>query len=94
LVLSLGTVYRNLEILVADGEVAEVSSAVGATRYDGNIKPHHHFSCDRCGRIFDIDLRGPRGMTRRLASEYGYQATRLQISFFGECPACAEGVAL
>jgi Fe2+ or Zn2+ uptake regulation protein len=88
--LSLGTVYRNLEILVADGQVDEVPSAVGATRYDGNVSPHHHFNCDQCGQIFDVDLREPPGLTRRLEDEHGLQASRLRISFSGDCPACAE----
>lgn len=88
--LSLGTVYRNLEILVADGVVDEVPSAVGATRYDGNVLPHHHFNCDLCGQIFDVDLPEPRGLARRLESEHGFRATRLRISFSGACPTCAE----
>ncbi len=87
--LSLGTVYRNLEILVADGLVDEVPSALGATRYDGNVSSHHHFNCDRCGEIFDVDLRESRGLTLRLEREHGLRATRLRISFFGDCPACA-----
>ena len=91
--LSLGTVYRNLEILVADGVVDEVPSAVGATRYDGNVLPHHHFNCDQCGQIFDVDLRELRklrGLTRRLEDEHGLHATRLRISFYGDCPACTK----
>jgi Fur family peroxide stress response transcriptional regulator len=39
--LSLGTVYRNLEILVAEGEIDEVPCSIGAARYDGNVEPHH-----------------------------------------------------
>jgi Fe2+ or Zn2+ uptake regulation protein len=88
--LSLGTVYRNLEILVADGLVDEVPSAFGATRYDGNVSPHHHFNCDQCGQIFDVDLREPPGLRRRLEDEHGLRASRLRISFAGDCPACTE----
>lgn len=88
--LSLGTVYRNLEILVAGGEIDEVPSTVGATRYDGNVLPHHHFNCERCGRILDVDLPVPRGLTRRLADDHGLQSTRTRISFFGLCSVCAE----
>lgn len=86
--LSLGTVYRNLEVLVADGEIDEVPCGVGAARYDGNVEPHHHFNCERCGRILDIALPSPRSMTRRLESEYGLVSKRVRMSFFGRCPEC------
>jgi Fe2+ or Zn2+ uptake regulation protein len=89
--LSLGTVYRNLEVLVADGDVDEVPSSLGATRYDGNVEPHHHFNCEKCGRILDVDLPMPRSLTRRLARERGLRASRVRIAFFGLCAVCAEG---
>jgi Fe2+ or Zn2+ uptake regulation protein len=87
--LSLGTVYRNLEVLVAEGEIDEVPSALGATRYDGNVRPHHHFHCERCGRIVDLALPVPRGLTRRIEREHGLLASRVRISCFGLCATCA-----
>lgn len=86
--LSLGTVYRNLEVLVAEGAIDEVPCATGAARYDGNIEPHHHFNCERCGRILDVDVPVPRGLTKRLAGEHGLRSQRVRISFFGLCPTC------
>jgi Fe2+ or Zn2+ uptake regulation protein len=86
--LSLGTVYRNLEVLVAEGEVDEVACATGAARYDGNIEPHHHFNCEHCGRILDVDVPVPRGLAKRLASEHGLRSERVCISFYGLCPTC------
>ena len=86
--LSLATVYRNLEVLVAEGAIDEVPTAVGATRYDGNVEPHHHFNCDHCGRIVDVDLSVPRGLSTRLAGEYGLRSQRIRISFFGHCAEC------
>ena len=86
--LSLATVYRNLEILVADGEVDEVQSGVGAARYDGNVEPHHHFNCEACGCILDVDLSVPRNLKNRLAGEHGLVASRVKMSFFGLCLDC------
>ena len=85
---SLGTVYRNLEILVADGEIDEVPCGMGASRYDGDLRPHHHFHCEGCGRILDVDLPEPRGLSRRLATDHGLISTRMRINFFGLCPNC------
>jgi Fe2+ or Zn2+ uptake regulation protein len=86
--LSLGTVYRNLEVLVAEGAVEEVACAGGAARYDANLEPHHHFHCEHCGRIDDVDLPAPRGLSNRLANSHGLRARRVSISFFGLCPQC------
>ena len=57
--LSLGTVYRNLEVLVSEGAIDEVASAGTGVRYDGNPKPHHHFICESCGAIDDLHLQAP-----------------------------------
>src|SRR5882672_7526392 len=45
---SLGTVYRNLRLLVAEGLVNELPGP--HARFDGNISEHHHFTCVACGR--------------------------------------------
>ena len=89
--LSLGTVYRNLEVLVAEGQVGEVLVAGGAARYDANLDPHHHFICSDCGDIVDVEIAVPRGLTGRLARDHGLSVDRVRMSFHGRCSACAEG---
>jgi Fe2+ or Zn2+ uptake regulation protein len=89
--ISLGTVYRNLEVLVAEGEVVEVLVAGRPARYDARVAPHHHFCCDVCGAITDVDLPVPRSLARRLAEEHGLAAQRIHVSFHGSCPGCEPG---
>lgn len=86
--LSLGTVYRNLEVLVSEGAVEEVPVAGGPSRYDGNPEPHHHFTCEQCGRIVDVTLPVPRGLARRLEGALGLRARRIAIDFYGSCDEC------
>jgi len=86
--LSLGTVYRNLEVLVGDGLVSEVSCPGAASRFDGNPSPHHHFICDTCRRIIDVELPEPRGLVKRLEGEHGLRPRRVSIDFYGLCPDC------
>ena len=86
--LSLGTVYRNLEVLVSEGLIDEVPSAGGGVRYDGNPKPHHHFICDSCGAIDDLHLQAPAELARKLRRARGRSARRIRIDFYGLCEAC------
>lgn len=86
--LSLATVYRNLEILSELGHIDPVSIPGGAARYDGNLDPHQHFICDACGRIQDVELRVPSGLTARLKRKYRLSADRVRIDFFGLCAEC------
>ena len=52
--LSLGTVYRNLAMFVADGDAVSVGSVGGQERYDAVTAPHAHFICSCCGRVLDV----------------------------------------
>lgn len=53
--ISLGTVYRNLSLLVEMGEILELSEGDGPHHYDGFTYGHNHFVCTHCGRIIDVD---------------------------------------
>ena len=54
--ISLGTVYRNLSLLAALGEITKISSTNGADRFDPNTSPHHHFICTSCQKVQDLDM--------------------------------------
>src|SRR5262245_3971084 len=63
---SLGTVYRNLRLLVAEGLAAEIRGP--HARFDANLVDHHPFTCLRCRCILDVDgplARAPRGRPPR-----------------------------
>lgn len=52
---SRATVYRNLTDLVHAGLVREVAVEGRAARFDATGARHHHFICDRCGEVEDMD---------------------------------------
>jgi Fe2+ or Zn2+ uptake regulation protein len=87
---SLGTVYRNLRLLVAEGLAAEIPGP--HARFDANLEAHHHFTCVRCGRILDVDgpLAEPHALALRgrVAARTGLAITHQRIEFFGRCPQC------
>ena len=54
--ISLGTVYRNLNLLTDIGDAIKISTPNGGDRFDGRLEPHNHFLCTKCGRLLDLDL--------------------------------------
>ena len=52
--LSLGTVYRNLNLLTEEGRIVRMAFPV--ERYDADTSLHTHFRCDRCGGVFDLKI--------------------------------------
>jgi Fe2+ or Zn2+ uptake regulation protein len=54
--ISLATVYKSLEALVAVGVVTKLTAGVGATRarYDARRDLHYHFRCLRTGMVRDL----------------------------------------
>ena len=54
--LSLGTVYRNLGVLVQEGLVQSVGHINGQERYDAVTGSHPHFVCKSCHKVIDLEL--------------------------------------
>jgi Fur family transcriptional regulator, peroxide stress response regulator len=92
--ISLGTVYRNLAQLAETGLVVELD--VGrARRWDGQVKPHDHIVCLRCGTVEDLDVVYDRERLEEMASESsGFVAYSHQLHFQGLCPRCQREEAL
>jgi len=53
--ISLGTVYRNLQVLQEDGKILELNYGKSQSRFDGNSNTHYHFVCEKCGKVFDFE---------------------------------------
>lgn len=86
---SLATVYKTVNLLKEIGEILEISSAEGGSRYDGNKPyPHPHLICTQCKTIIDPDLRSLEQITAEVAAVSGYRIVSHQVDFFGICPAC------
>lgn len=86
--LSLGTVYRNLSLLVDEGEIIKISSD-GADRYDGCAVPHCHFSCTKCGKMSDIILPENTLLINDdvIKSVHG-SVEKYSVTLFGICDEC------
>jgi len=52
--ISRDTVYRTLATLEEHGLVRRAEMLAGSARFDANMDRHHHFVCNRCGRVYDF----------------------------------------
>lgn len=87
--ISLGTIYRNLEMMARDGAIQRLDLA-GQRRYDGNADDHAHLECLKCGDIHDlpIDIPSLPLSDAAKAALDGFEITGYRICFLGFCPAC------
>lgn len=84
---SLGTVYRNLQLLVAEGRLKTWTRG-RTTRYDADVEPHDHFVCRSCGLLLDIErTSGTTSSERRLRVRGFWIETRV-LEFIGLCRNC------
>ena len=87
--LSMGTVYRNLNILIEQGLIKKIDFGSTFDRFDANIGPHYHFVCERCGSISDLALPIDAGLNERVNQNTPFRASRHRIEFYGVCDRCA-----
>lgn len=87
--ISLGTVYRNLSLLVELGEIQKFSCGDGTDHFDYDTSPHYHFVCRHCGKITDIPVM-PANDLEAFAGEYVDGTIEDHtIFFYGTCSSCA-----
>ena len=85
--ISRGTVYRNLNILVRQGEILRVKLP-DSDRFEGQLEKHYHLLCTECGAVCDAPLPYRGDLDRHAAEMTGYDIKRHRAIFEGLCPAC------
>jgi Fe2+ or Zn2+ uptake regulation protein len=84
---SRATTYNNLNDLVEAGLVRQVAAEGRAARYDAKGEQHHHFICDRCGNVEDIEWYNIPGPQK---SSLGKRVVReCELIVRGLCTSCA-----
>lgn len=89
--ISLGTVYRNLSLLVELGEIQKITTE-GADRFDARVAPHSHFICRHCGSVLDvmIPLNDP---VEDVNSRWSHgEIDECRMEFFGTCNQCKKNL--
>ena len=88
--ISKGTVYRNLKILLEQGNIAELNLSGTVSRFESRQKNHYHFRCSRCGRVFDLDEPVHSELDVRVARKTGFKVSHHQLEFRGLCKDCQQ----
>lgn len=82
------TVYRNVRQLADTGLIVPVVLGDGIERYDVNIHDHHHFTCQTCKTIYDVEIDGLLDISEYLGENYDFATESVNISFTGVCATC------
>ena len=85
--ISVATVYRNINSLVAERWLAIVEVPGEPARYEIAGKGHHHhFHCRACGRIYDLPGCALPSVAPTLPA--GFTLTGHELFLYGSCTAC------
>lgn len=91
--ISFDTVNRALLTFYDIGVAGLVEGTGKPKRFEGNLKPHHHFQCLRCKRIIDVyseaydQLEIPPDVQRQ------FTVFRQTVCLEGICDACRQKIA-
>jgi len=95
--LSLGTVYRNLKVLIEEGKLASAGVVNGEERFDGEPSPHPHAVCKRCGRIHDLAypvVDALTGIPELPHALTGFVIDSRNTVFYGLCTECEKATTI
>lgn len=86
--ISLGTVYRNLNLLVELGNIHKINMPNSSDRFDGILENHYHLYCDKCKNITDIMMDDVSNMYEKVEKQNKCKIISHDIMFIGICINC------
>jgi Fur family transcriptional regulator, peroxide stress response regulator len=90
--ISLATVYKSLEALVAIGAATRltVADGTGSARYDARSEDHYHFRCLRTGAVSDLPAKFDPNLIAKLDPDlekallqHGFRVTGYRLELVG-----------
>jgi Fe2+ or Zn2+ uptake regulation protein len=86
---SLGTIYRTLDILREIGLVQVFSFAGSAARYEAALDKHHHLLCLTCRKLVDVRTARVGELARAIAEREGFEDVDFSLTIAGRCADCS-----
>ncbi len=87
--LSLGTVYRNLNILQEQGKLIRINGST-QDHFDAVVKPHPHFRCRKCEKLYDIYISEQDCILQGGDLSTGHRIEGMRVEYRGVCASCLE----
>ena len=88
--ISLGTVYRNLNLMCSLGEIRRISCGDVSDRFDGISAPHYHHICTKCGAVHDIPMQVIESINELAQNFTEHKVIEHHTYFYGICKNCRE----
>lgn len=86
--ISLGTVYRNLNLLSDTNEIKKITLTNEAVRFDDKIFHHYHMYCKKCGELFDVFMDYNEHVDKIAQDKSGFMVDGHDTIFSGICLDC------
>jgi Fur family peroxide stress response transcriptional regulator len=88
--LSLGTVYRTLELFESHGLISRVAIGGDQARFDANLDAHHHLVCLRCHAVIDFQDARLQQLPLPEVAPAGFRVLAHRVHLLGLCRSCGE----
>ena len=86
--ISLGTVYRNLDILSQAGLIMKLNLGGGQRQYDGGTHRHYHVQCIRCEKVADVPAERIGDLNAAARETSDFEILDHELGFRGLCTEC------
>ena len=91
--ISLATVYKNVDMMLQKGVLAEVPIASAKTQYEIKKGDHIHLICEKCGSVTDETIEAiPQSELKHIAQKDHFSVKRSQINLYGICRSCQRAI--
>lgn len=87
--LSKTTVYNTLKLFVEQGAAIMLTIDERNTKFDADTKPHAHFFCRNCTRVYDLPVDA-KMLTESTEVPEGFKAEETALYVKGVCKACTQ----
>ncbi len=85
--ISLGTIYRNLNLLSDDGTILKISDG-GVDHFDAHTHEHYHMLCTECKHVYDVDMPVIEGLNEQAQKYVNGTVNAHFLLFNGVCENC------
>lgn len=88
--ISFATVYNSLRYLKNEKLIGEIQFGSDAHRYDRKVTQHDHAICNDCGKIVDLEMAVPKGLTAKAAELSKFEGGTIELTLRGLCSQCCK----